>query len=121
VTLVLGAISYALVRIGGTATRERLIGAVDFAVAMLLLGALLPRQALNRITFIDTLNRLSGYTHLKPSEAYQFYCFPLFGLVLLAVSLWRLRPAIQPLARPEPVEGRARGSTGSPRAFTGVA
>lgn len=59
---------------------------------MFLLGVLLPRQLLNRLTFAAALSRWSGYTHLTPSEAYQDHCFPLFGLFLLAAAIWRLRP-----------------------------
>jgi hypothetical protein len=68
---------------------------------MLLLGAFLPRRVLNAVTFVGALRRHSGYTHLTLSEVYQFYCFPLFGLVFLAVALWRLRPVsvvAQPMA-----------------------
>ena len=97
-TLALGAMSYALVRIVGSESPLRRTGTWDFVAAMLLLGVLLPRQVLNRLTFIDTLNRLTGYTHLTASEAYQFYCFPLFGLMLLTAALWRLRPLDVPAA-----------------------
>jgi hypothetical protein len=95
-TLALPAMSYAIVRIAGSADAERRIATWTFVAAMLLLGGLLPRQVLNRLTFIDTLNRLTGYTHLSASEAYQFYCFPLFGLILLTAGLWRLRPLETP-------------------------
>ena len=94
VTLALGAISYAVVRIAVSAPdAQRGSGTwISLGAAMLLLGVLLPRQVLNRVTFVETLNRITGYTHLTPSEAYQFYCFPLLGLVLLTTALWRLRP-----------------------------
>jgi hypothetical protein len=92
--LALGAVAYGLVRIVGDEpfreprgrTRLYLVGAMFF------LGVLLPRQLLNQLTFVTALNRLTGYTHLNPSEAYQFYCFPLLGLLLLAAAIWRLRP-----------------------------
>jgi hypothetical protein len=53
---------------------------------------LLPRQLLNAVTFVGALSRWSGYTHLTPSEAYQYFCFPLAGLFLLGIAIWRLRP-----------------------------
>ena len=59
--------------------------------SMFFLGVLLPRQALNTLTFVNALSRYSGYSHLSPSEAYQFFCFPLLGLLLLTAALWRLR------------------------------
>ena len=95
-TLVLGSISYALVRLVGSPPRveadPRTWGYLGGA--MFLLGVLLPRQVLNRLTFVNTLNRWTGYTHLTPSEAYQYYCFPLLGLLLLVAALWRLRPLV---------------------------
>jgi hypothetical protein len=99
-TLALGAISYAVARIGGGepyaephARTWAYLGA-----AMFFLGVLLPRQVLNAVTFVSALSRWNGYSHLTPSEAYQFYCFPLFALLLLTAALWRLRPL--PVSRP---------------------
>jgi len=112
-TLALGALSYCIVRLLDRAARPRAGAWIALGGALLLLGAFLPRQVLNKITFVETINRFTGYTHLTPSEAYQFYCFPLLGLVLLAVTLWKLRP-LSWNARPELVEGRALSSTGSP-------
>ena len=42
---------------------------------------------------VEVLNLWTGLTHLAPSEAYQYYCFPLAGLMLLALTIWRLKPA----------------------------
>jgi len=97
-TLALGAISYAVVRLGPYhAERKPPLGTwVLLGASMFLLGALLPRQVLNTVTFVAVLTRRSGYTHLLPSEAYQFYCFPLLGLILLAIVLWQIRPAVAP-------------------------
>lgn len=93
-TLALGAICYALVQVvalGPARTQPRTW--VCLGGAMFFLGVLLPRQVLNRLTFAESLSRWSGYTHLTPSEAYQYYCFPLLGLFLLAAAIWQLRPA----------------------------
>ena len=95
-TLALGALSYAMVRLRSPepyrephAVTWALVGA-----SMLLLGVLLPRQILNAVTFSGALARSSAYTsHLSPSEAYQFFCFPLVGLLIFTAALWRLRPA----------------------------
>jgi hypothetical protein len=92
-TLALTAFSYILVRLiddwpSGVAW-PRLTG----AAATLLVGGLVPRQALNRIVPVDALMRSSGYTHSTPSEAYQFFGFPFLGLLLTVICLWQLRPS----------------------------
>ena len=95
--LALGAMSYALVRLVSNGPARPQVGTwICLGSAMFLLGVLLPRQLLNRLTFVEALSRWSGYTHLTPSEAYQYYCFPLLGLFLLAAAIWRLRPAAAP-------------------------
>jgi hypothetical protein len=93
-TLALGAISYALIAALGAPLRGRAQSATWLCLggAMFFLGVLLPRQVLNRLTFVSALSRWSGYTHLTPSEAYQYYCFPLAGLFLLAAAIWTLQP-----------------------------
>src|SRR5262249_61797670 len=76
------------------------------AGALLLLGALLPRGLLNRVTLVPLLMRWSGYEHLTPSDAYDYYCFPLVGLFLLLAAIRRLQPnprrAFQPGAVAHP-------------------
>src|SRR5262245_27849840 len=87
-TLALGAISYAVaaawIDSDAPGTRVLLIGALT------LVGGVVPRAWLNRIVMVDAINRWTGYTHFTPSEAYQFYEFPLIGLLLLAIAVWRL-------------------------------
>ena len=91
--LELGAISYAFVRL--TESRGRPIAAAaSLSASALLLGTIVPRQLLNQLTMVERINRWTGYTHLTPSEAYQYYGFPLLGLVLLTVSVWQLRPSV---------------------------
>ena len=93
-TLALGAMSYVFVRLVSAASygEPRLRTSIGFGAAIVLLGALLPRQLLNRVTFVSAINQWTGYRHLTTSEAYQYYCFPLAGLLLLAATIWWLRP-----------------------------
>jgi hypothetical protein len=100
-TLALSAISYAFVRAVTTTlpAEHRVTTRLWLAASMCLLGVLLTRGMLNRLTFVTALNRWTGYTHLTPSEAYQYYCFPLAGLILLAVALLQLEPAARAGAR----------------------
>ena len=97
--LELGVISYAFVRLvegGGTPVAA----VMSFSAAALFLGTILPRQLLNQLTFVERINRWTGYTHLTPSEAYQYYGFPLLGLVLLTSTVWQLRPTLGVPAAP---------------------
>lgn len=93
-TLALGTISYALVRAAGfgAPVENRRLNWLTLGAAMFFLGVLLPRQLLNRLTFVETFTRWSGYKHLTPSEAYQYYCLPLLGLVLLTAAIWQIQP-----------------------------
>ncbi len=91
-TLALGAISYVFMCVCGASGPRALVTRATLLASLTLLGGVLPRQWLNRLTMIDALNRWTGYTHLMPSEGYQYYCFPLAGLLLLMAAIWRLRP-----------------------------
>ena len=95
ITLALGTISF--VAVEAFRSRRRLAGdyvtLVCVVGALLLLGALVPRGLLNRVTLVPLLVRWSGYEHLTPSDAYDYYCFPLVGLFLLLAAIWRLQPA----------------------------
>lgn len=95
-TLALGAISYAFVRAAGFGPpiENRRLNWATLGAAMFFLGVLLPRQVLNKLTFVETFTRWSGYKHLTPSEAYQYYCLPLLGLVLLTVAIWQIQPRV---------------------------
>jgi hypothetical protein len=95
-TLALGAISYAFVRAAsfGPPIENRRLNWATLGAAMFFLGVLLPRQVLNKLTFVETFTRWSGYKHLTPSEAYQYYCLPLLGLVLLTVAIWQIQPRV---------------------------
>jgi hypothetical protein len=91
-TLALGALSYAFVRIA-LAERRNTGSWALFVASLFLLGGVAPRPLLNRLTMIAALNEWTGNVHLTPSEAYQYYCFPLVGLVLLALTIVRATPA----------------------------
>jgi hypothetical protein len=94
ITLALGAVSYAVVRLGTTNWRVSPGWGIPLTLGMsfFLLGVFLPRSVQNKLALVDVINRWTGYTHFTPSEAYQYYCFPLAGLIVLAVGLWRLGP-----------------------------
>jgi hypothetical protein len=78
--LTLGAFSYVLAGCMLYGTRAAWI---EFAIAVLLVGNILPRGLFARLVLIDPLMTWTGYTHLTRSEAYQYFCFPLLGLLVL--------------------------------------
>jgi hypothetical protein len=95
--LALGALSYALTRlIADPAARARRGLWATYLGSALLLGALLPRSVLNKGTFVEMITQFTDYSHLSPSEQYQYYGFPFIGLCLLAASLWVLRVDARP-------------------------
>jgi hypothetical protein len=57
---------------------------IQFAVAVLLVGNILPRGLFSRLVLIDPMMTATGYEHLTRSEAYQYFGFPLLGLLVLA-------------------------------------
>lgn len=61
--------------------------------AVLLVANVIPRQIVQRIVPVRLFGRWSGYTHLLPTELYNHYGFAMFGLVLLLVVIWAIRPA----------------------------
>ena len=69
----------------------------NFLIAVLLVGNVFPRGVFSQLLQIDHLMRWSGYEHLARAEAYQYYGFPLLGLLLLTRAWQRLA------SRPEPV------------------
>jgi hypothetical protein len=90
--LALGASSYVLIRlIAEPAARARRRLWATYLTSALLLGALLPRSALNKVTLVEVITQFTNYDHLSPSEQYQYYGFPFLGLCLLIASLWMLR------------------------------
>jgi hypothetical protein len=85
--LALGAFSYVLAACMIYGNRRAWI---EFAIATLLVGNLLPRGIFSRLVLIDPLMAFTGYQHLTRSEAYQYFGFPLLGLLLLASAWMRL-------------------------------
>jgi Glycosyltransferase family 87 len=96
-TIALGAISYAFVRLVYS-DRPNVAGSLSFIASLFLLGGIVPRQWLNRLTMMDALKQWTQLTHLTASEAYQYFCIPLAALVLLLVTIWRLQPPLQTCA-----------------------
>ncbi len=68
-----------------------------FAVAVFLVGNIVPRQIVLRVIPVAWLTSLNpSNVHLSPTEAYLHYGFPMIGLVLLLLVVWALRPRLQP-------------------------
>lgn len=61
---------------------------IEFAIALLLVGNVVPRGVFSRLVLIDPVITFTGYGHLMRSEAYQYFGFPLIGLLVL-VRTWR--------------------------------
>lgn len=89
-TLALGAFSYVLVRLVST-RRPGWPAVMSFAGAVFLVANVVPRSIVARMLFIDRINRMNMIGQLSPVEGFQYYGFPLAGLVLLVVSLCALR------------------------------
>ena len=85
--LSLGAFSFVLAGCMLYGTRAAWI---EFTIAVLLVGNILPRGIFSRIMLIDPLMAWTGYQHLTRSEAYQYFGFPLLGLLLLTHAWTRL-------------------------------
>ena len=94
--LTLGAFSYVL---AGCMVHRRRAAWIEFAIAVLLVGNILPRGLFSRLVLIDPLMTLTGYTHLARHEAYQYFGFPLLGLLVL-LKCWARLSADAPAAPP---------------------
>jgi hypothetical protein len=90
--MVLTLVAFSYVLAGCLAARSRAAW-IEFAIATLLVGNILPRGAFSRLLLIDPMMAFSGYTHLTRSEAYQYFCFPLIGLLVLTRAWIRLAAA----------------------------
>jgi hypothetical protein len=110
ITLALGAVSYAIVRLGTTILppEQRGVPWLSLGAALFLVGVFVPRTVQNKVALVEVINRWTGYTHFTPSEAYQYYCFPLAGLMLLAVGLWRVEPDSHELEPTDELVARSR-------------
>jgi hypothetical protein len=92
-TLALGAFSYALVKLVSDPRRYRPVAWAAFAAAVFLIANIIPRSAVARLLFIEQINRITMYGQLSPTEGFQYYGFPLLGLILLVVSVVSVEPA----------------------------
>ena len=82
--LALGAFSYVLV---ACLWRADAWLWVQFGAAVLLVANVVPRGLFARLMLIDRGTRAAGYDHLTLAEAYQFFGFPLLGLLIL-LHVW---------------------------------
>ena len=82
--LALGAFSYVL---AGCMLRAGAWLWAEYVVAMVLVGNVLPRGLFARLIGIGPLSRFAGHQHLLPAEAYQYFGFPLLGLLIL-LHVW---------------------------------
>jgi len=82
--LALGAFSYVL---AGCMVRADKWLWVKFAMAVLLVGNVLPRGLFARAIGIDPILRFTSFEHLLPAEGYQYFGFPLLGLLIL-LHVW---------------------------------
>jgi hypothetical protein len=95
--LTLGAFSFALVLC--------MIGRASWAglvCAILLVGNIVPRNVFARLVMIDPILRMTGYTHLTRAEAFQYFGFPLLGLLYLARTLVHAKLSETALATTQP-------------------
>lgn len=82
--LTLGAFSYVLA--GCLVRADRRIWA-EYAAAVLLVANVLPRGLFARLIGVDAMARHAGAEHMTRAEAYQYFGFPLLGLLLL-LDVW---------------------------------
>jgi hypothetical protein len=85
--LALGAFSYVLVRLVAAGRDAGALAWASFAGAVFLIANILPRTVVARLLLIERINRMTTYGQLSPTEGFQYYGFPLLGLLLLVVSL----------------------------------
>jgi hypothetical protein len=89
-TLALGAFSYGVVRLCASMRQASALAWASFAGAVFLVANIVPRTLVARVLMIDRINQWTMYGQLSPTEGFQYYGFPLLGLLLLVVSLCAL-------------------------------
>ncbi len=82
--LTLGAFSFVM---AGCFAHRRASWWIAFAIAVLLVGNVVPRGLFGRLVAADRLAALDGGSHLLVSEAYQYVGFPLLGLIVV-LAVW---------------------------------
>lgn len=98
--LTLAAFSFSLTACASMRVRKMW---VSFTLALLLVANIAPRGLFSRALLIDPIMRITGYTHLTRAEAYQYFGFPLLGLLLLVSTLVRIREVDGPSSDSAPV------------------
>ena len=73
-------------------TRRSTYAAALFAVGLLLVGNIVPRSLVQRLVFVNALIEWTGYTHFTPNQGYYNFGFPMYGVLMLIVALWIMRP-----------------------------
>jgi hypothetical protein len=82
--LTLGAFSYVM---AGCLLRRDVSLWMQFTIAVLLVGNVLPRTIFGRLLLVDYGMSAAGHEHLQLAEAYQYFGFPLLGLLVL-LRVW---------------------------------
>ncbi len=59
-----------------------------FVVSMLLVGNIVPRALVHRLVLIETITRMSSFSHFNAAQAYYSVGFPFYGVLLLLGALW---------------------------------
>jgi hypothetical protein len=85
--LALGAFSFVL---AGCMIRGDRSLYLQYGVAVLLVGNILPRGLFARLIGIGESARITGYDHLLLAEGYQYFGFPLLGMLILLRVLSRV-------------------------------
>lgn len=75
-------------------TRGRRAAAVLFAVALLLVGNIVPRALVQRLVFVDAITSASSFHHFTGAQTYYSVGFPLLGGLLLLGALWLWRAPV---------------------------
>ena len=74
--------------VGATSTDEHVVKLLRKSKKpVFLIANIVPRTLVARVLFIEHINRWTMYGQLSPTEGFQYYGFPLLGLLLLAVSV----------------------------------
>lgn len=73
-------------------TRRSTYAAALFTVGLLLVGNIVPRTVVQRLVFVNVLIDWTGYTQFTPNQGYYNFGFPMYGVLMLIVALWIMRP-----------------------------
>jgi hypothetical protein len=90
--LALPALSFVVVSVVEEWQPGRSVAPLLAAGVVFLIPNLAPRTVINAMLPLDTLRQWSGYTFLNQSEIYQYFGFPLLGMLLMIAYLWVVAP-----------------------------